>query len=216
MSSTPPLSADYPAGPVPLIPATAAAGSFAASPQPGPRRFSVDEYYRMAEVGILTERDRVELIEGEVVMMSPMGSRHAACIARLEAAFHAALTGDVAQVRTQLPVRLDAWNEPEPDVALVVPRADFYANAHPAALDVLIAVEVGDATAAGDRRSKLPLYARFGIREVWLIDVQAQHVEVHSRPADERFEELRTFHRGDRLCSTTLSGLSLDVAAILG
>jgi Uma2 family endonuclease len=126
------------------------------------RVFSVDDYYRMVEVGLLKEDERVELIEGEVIRMSPIGSRHAACVARLTKLF-SRLAGDGAIVWVQNPVRLNDFSEPQPDVALLKPRADFYAGAHPAAADVLLIVEVSDTTIGYDRQVKVPLYARGGM-----------------------------------------------------
>ena len=105
------------------------------------RPFTVGEYYRMAETDILTEEDRVELIAGQVVAMSPIGSRHAACVDRLNGLLHRQ-PGLAFIVRVQSPIALDAYSEPEPDLVLLRPRADFYADAHPAASDVLLAIEV--------------------------------------------------------------------------
>jgi Uma2 family endonuclease len=126
---------------------------------PAARRFSVHEYHQMAAAGILNEDDPVELIEGEIVEMPPMGSPHAACISRLTQIL-VTQAGNLADVRVQLPVRLDERSEPEPDLALVKPRADSYASAHPGPDDVLSVIEVADTTLHYDRSVKGPLYAR--------------------------------------------------------
>src|SRR5207247_3212709 len=140
------------------------------------RRFTVDEYYRMAETGILAEDDRVELLDGEIVEMSPIGPRHAATVTRLDHLFNR-LVGDRAIVRAQNPVRLDGYSEPEPDIALVTPRADFYRAEHPTPRDILLIVEVADTSLRYDRHTKLPGYARAGVPEAWLVDLTADRVE---------------------------------------
>ena len=118
--------------------------------QPQKRPFTVGEYYRMAEAAILTEEDRVELIAGQIVAMSPIGSRHAACVKRLNLLL-GKMVGDSMLIGVQDPIALDAYSEPEPDLVLLRPRADFYADAHPVAADVLLAVEVADTSAEYDR-----------------------------------------------------------------
>jgi Uma2 family endonuclease len=125
------------------------------------RLFTVEEYHRMAEAGILSEDDRVELIEGELVTMSPIGSRHAACVARLTALLFP--VGGRGILWVQNPIRLGARSEPQPDVALLRYRPDFYASAHPGPEDVLLVVEVAETSADADRSLKIPLYARYGI-----------------------------------------------------
>jgi Uma2 family endonuclease len=147
------------------------------------RYFNVTEYYRMAEAGILTEADRVELIDGEIVKMSPIGSLHAACVRQLDAMLQRQ-TEQYALVSVQSPIRLSDFSEPEPDVALLRPRSDHYAQAHPAPADVLLVIEVADTTAMSDRNVKVPLYARAGIPEVWLIDLQQDLIEIYAQPAN--------------------------------
>jgi Uma2 family endonuclease len=152
------------------------------------RRFTVDEYHRMAEVGILGPDDRVELLDGEIVEMSPIGARHAATVTRLEHLFHR-LVGDRAIVRGQNPVRSDQYSEPEPDLALVTPRADFYAEGHPAPRDILLIVEVSDTSLGYDRLRKVPNYARAGIPEVWLADLSMNRVERYREPSGDAYAD---------------------------
>jgi Uma2 family endonuclease len=149
--------------------------------QPAPYRFTVGEYYQMAESGIFNEDDRVELLEGEIVEMAPIGSRHAASVRRISRSFFEHLSGK-ATVSVQNPVRLNEQSEPQPDVVLLRHRPDYYAGGHPGPEDILLLVEVGDTTAAWDRERKLPLYAAAGVREVWLVDLPAGTVEVCRRP----------------------------------
>jgi Uma2 family endonuclease len=135
-------------------------------------RLSVGDYYRMAEAGILAPDARVELIEGEVLDMAPIGTRRNGCVNFLSNTLVAALH-ERAIVQTQGPIRLDEYSEPQPDLALLRPRPDFYGSAHPTPADVLLVSEVADTTLAFDRDVKVPIYARFGIPEVWLVDIEA-------------------------------------------
>ncbi len=138
--------------------------------QPG-RRITVAEYYRMAEIGLLAPDARVELIEGAIVDMAPIGSRHGAKTSYLDRVLSRA-AGDTAIVRVQLPISLDSMSEPQPDLALVKPRPDFYDKHHPVAADTLLIIEVCQTSLRYDHRVKVPLYASHGIPEVWLLDLQ--------------------------------------------
>src|SRR5437588_4070736 len=179
------------------------------------RHFSITEYKRMAETGILSEDDRVELIEGEVVEMSPIGSRHAACVRRLDALFNQGL-GGAAQVSAQNPVLIDDYSQPEPDVALLKPRDDYYSEEHPAARDVLLVVEVADTSVEYDRQVKAPLYARAGVGEMWLVNLQEDAVEVYTRPESGTYRDRKQFTRGDSISLTVIPGLTVGVEDILG
>ena len=183
--------------------------------QPQSRAFTVGEYYRMAEAAILTEEDRVELIAGQIVAMSPIGSRHAACVDRLNGLLHRQ-PGAAFIVRVQSPIALDAYSEPEPDLVLLRPRADFYAAAHPSAADVLLAIEVGDTSADYDREVKLPLYAQAGIPEVWVIDLQKDRIEVYARPQGSAYQQRFEVAADATFTSPTVAGLELAVAEVLG
>jgi Uma2 family endonuclease len=182
---------------------------------PAARRFNVDEYHQMATAGILTEDDPVELIEGEIVEMPPMGSRHAACIERLTTELVSRTTGR-ARVRVQLPVRLDEHSEPEPDVALVKPRTDSYVTAHPGPGDILLVIEAAETTVHYDRTVKARLYARAGIAEYWLVDLRGERIDVHRDPADGRYRTVRVFRRGERLTVEALPSVAIPVDAVLG
>ena len=179
------------------------------------RPFTVGEYYRMAETAILTEEDRVELIAGQIVAMSPIGSHHAACVDRLNGLLHRQ-PGSAFIVRVQSPIALDAYSEPEPDLVLLRPRADFYAAAHPSAADVLLAIEVADTSADYDREVKLPLYAQAGIPEVWVIDLQKDRIEVYARPQGGAYQQRVKVAADATFTSPTVVGLELAVAEVLG
>ncbi len=183
--------------------------------QPQNRAFTVGEYYRMAEAAILTEEDRVELIAGQIVAMSPIGSRHAACVDRLNSLLHRQ-PRPAGIVRVQSPIALDAYSEPEPDLVLLRPRADFYAAAHPSAADVLLAVEVADTSADYDRQVKVPLYAQAGLPEVWLIDLQKGCIEVYARPQGGAYQQRVEVTADATLASPTVARLELAVADVLG
>ena len=141
------------------------------------RRFTVDDYHRMAQAGIFGEDDRVELIDGEIVEMTPIGSRHAACVDKLNHLFSDRVRGR-AIVRIQNPVRLSGDSELQPDVALLRPRADFYASEPPGPPDILLVVEVADTSLLYDRDFKAARYARGGIPEVWVVDLEGKQVHV--------------------------------------
>jgi Uma2 family endonuclease len=179
------------------------------------RRFSVHEYHRMAEVGILSEDDHVELIAGEILEMSPIGSRHAACVGRLNRLLNRLVELD-AIVRVQDPIRVDGYSEPEPDVALVKPRGDFYSREHPGPGDVLLLVEVADTSVERDLEVKLPLYTRAGIPGAWLLDLPAERIEIHSRPDSGEYRETVRMKRGETIASRTIPGLEVAADDILG
>ena len=179
------------------------------------RPFTVAEYYRMAEAGILSEEDRVELLEGKIVNMSPVGSRHAACVRRLDALFGRGV-GLVAQVSVQNPIRLDDLSEPEPDLALLRPREDFYAQEHPGPADVLLVVEVADTSGDHDRSAKVPLYSRAGIPEVWLVDLSENLVEMYAAPQGGSYRDFRQARPGESVTPRSLPDLTIPIDAVLG
>lgn len=179
------------------------------------RPFTASEYHRLIEYGILTEDDRVELLNGEVIEMAPIGPRHAACVKRL-AELLSAKVKKTAIIGVQDPIQLDDYFEPEPDITILKRRADFYVEGHPSPADVLIAIEVADTTVDTDRLVKLPAYARAGIPETWLINLPEDRVEVHSRPNRDVYQEIRIVLRGQRVVSPTLPQLKLKADDILG
>ncbi len=185
------------------------------SAQPQRRLFTNGEYYKMLGSGILLEDDPVELIEGEVVRMSPVGSSHAALVKKLNRMLGREL-GDRAIVSVQDPIRLDDLSEPEPDLAVLRPREDFYAEAHPGSEDVLLAIEVSDSSLSYDLEVKLPLYAGHAIAEVWVLDVRERVVEVYRDPDPSRRTYRRQLRRehGEALSPRAFPDLRLAVAAI--
>lgn len=178
------------------------------------RHFTVEDYHALARSGILAEDDRVELLNGEVVKMSPIGSPHAACVDRLNRSLMRSV-GVKAIVRIQNPIRVDDHSEPEPDVALVRPRADDYSTSHPAPQEVFLLIEVSDTSIAVDRQVKLPLYARAGIAEVWLVDLAARCVEVYSQPAADGYQSIKKFYSPAKLSPQLLPEVTAALAEIL-
>ena len=179
------------------------------------RLISVDDYHRMADDGLFAQDERVELIEGEIVEMSPIKNPHATGVRRLDALFQQAV-GRRAVVDAQNPVRLGDWSEPEPDIKLLAWRADYYAAATPVAEDVLLLVEVAGSSAGYDRRVKAPLYASHGIREHWILDLRADILEVHRRPGPDGYAEVRRLRRGDVIAPEALPDAEFAVSELLG
>lgn len=145
-------------------------------------RFTVEEYYLMGETGILAPDARVELLDGEIIDMLPIGPFHSGVESRLLNLFVRA-GGERWIVRSQNPVHLSARSEPQPDIALVKPRADYYQTAHPEPADVYLLVEVADSLVRFDREEKLPAYARAGIAEFWIVNLVNRIVESYREPS---------------------------------
>jgi Uma2 family endonuclease len=160
-----------------------------------PRRlFTVDEYHRMAEAGIFGPDERVELIEGDIVEMAPIGPRHAGAVINFTRILLTRL-GDRVVLSPQNPVVIRPRSEPQPDILLLRPRAVSYSEAHPTPEDVLLAVEVADVTMGFDRIVKARLYARAGIAEFWLADVQGRRLLVQRSPGRDGYAEVTTVER---------------------
>ena len=187
----------------------------AKSVQVNRRSFTVAEYERMGRFGIFSEDARVELVCGEIIQMSPIGERHAARVDFLTQFITLRLRRS-AIVRVQNPVQLDDYSEPQPDIAVLKPRDDFYNGAHPRPEDVLLVIEVSDSTLDFDQKVKMPLYAGAGIPEAWLVNLPEERIEVYSDPADGEYQTVRSYARGRRLQSHTLASLRLSVSKVLG
>lgn len=184
------------------------------TPQAAKRLFSVDEFHRMGEAGILGEDDRLELIDGEIIAMTPIGPGHAGCVNRLTALL-AGRVGSRAVLAVQNPVFLGEHAEPQPDVVLLKPRPDFYSHSHPAAQDVLLVIEVADSSADYDRTVKVPHYARAGIPEVWIVDLPQRVVEVYRKPEDGEYREHLAVGSGADLRLPGLPGAQIAADDVL-
>ncbi len=161
---------------------------FTLDPPVKAHKLSLEDYQRMADAGILTEDSHVELIEGVIVDMSPIGSHHAGIVDQILRLIAGQLTSAV--LRVQNPIRLGSYSEPEPDIALLKLRNDYYKSAHPQSADILLIIEVADSSIDYDRKIKIPLYAEHGIPEVWLIDLNLKQIEVYLEPSKDGFRKL--------------------------
>ena len=175
-------------------------------------RWSVEEYHQMALSGLLDETDRVELIEGELIDMAPIGSKHAFRVDSVARALQLA-AGKAFLIRVQNPVLLGERSEPQPDIAVVTDKN--YAEAHPGAEDVLLIVEVSDTTVAYDRDVKLSLYARHGIPEVWLLDVNAGELTVYREPAEGQYRLIRKPTAAEAVSPVLVPGVAISLAQVL-
>jgi hypothetical protein len=180
------------------------------------RCFTVDEYHRMGEAGILDEDSRVELIGGAIMVREPIGARHAGTVNRVSQLWFSRLAGR-AIVQVQNPIEFrEQLSELQPDVALLRSRPDFYADSHPVTDDVLLVIEVADSSLRLDRRVKIPIYARAGVPEAWLLDLTADQVEVYRAPAAERYGQARVFGRGASLIALAFPDTAITVDDLLG
>jgi Uma2 family endonuclease len=177
-----------------------------------PRPISVDEFLRMAAVGIFGEDERVELIQGGMVQMFAIGVPHAEVVDALNRDLHRQTAADVI-IRVQNPIELPGGSAPQPD--LVVVRADYQRGRLPQAADVLLVIEVGDTSAFHDRNRKLPLYAAAGIPETWLVDLNIPRLECHSEPGPDGYQQIALAGRGKSLSSTVLAGVTLSIDDVL-
>jgi Uma2 family endonuclease len=182
---------------------------------PGPRRhpITVAEYFRMGETGVLDPQARVELIEGEIIDMPPIGPPHASKTNRLIDLLTAAVRGR-AIVSAQNPIILGDLSAPEPDLALLRYRDDFYVQAHPRPEDILLLIEVADSSLAHDRGTKLPLYARFQVPEFWIVDLRGRHLDCHREPDGERFTRQLRVRDLARVEIGALPGVVLDLRTL--
>lgn len=162
------------------------------------RTFTVDEYHQMIEAGILRDDERVELLSGEIVAMAPIGSRHFAAVSRLERILQR-LLADRALISAGSAVTLRPDSEPQPDIGVYHLRNDFYESALPEPQGTYLIIEMSDTFLVIDRNLKIPRYARAGIPEVWLVDLQARHVEIYRSPSPEGYQDVRVASPGDRI-----------------
>ena len=177
---------------------------------PARHRLTATEFRRMAEAGILREDERIELIEGELIDMAPIGSRHASTVARLTAWLNRAASGRLI-VFPQNPVSLSEHSEPQPDLALLKPRDDYYRAALPTAEDVLLLIEVADTTLDYDKVTKVPLYARSGIAEVWLVNLRDAVIEVFRGPGAQGYARVTRVERDQCIAPLAFADLVLTV-----
>ena len=178
------------------------------------RPFTVVDYFHMVDAGILQEDDRVELIRGEVLAMSPIGPEHNAAVARANRALVNAV-GEKAIVWIQNSTQLDDFSAPQPDIVLLKPKEDFYASRLPGPGDMLLIVEVADSSLRYDCKIKTELYAEAGISEYWIADIQNDCVFVYSRPDGKAYKATRRINRGEQLTPELLPDCGIQVDDLL-
>jgi len=178
-------------------------------------RFTVEDYHRMGQAGLFADDDRVELIDGEIIVMTPIGSPHAGTTLFLDRRLSSGI-GERAFVMVQSPITLSSHSEPQPDLSILRPRADYYRQSHPDPEDVFFLIEVSDTTGEYDRSVRLPLYAGAGIPEVWIVDLATQCVEAYHGPAANGYARRQRFTRGQTLTPQMFPAVRLSVDDILG
>ena len=178
-------------------------------------RFNVKEYHRLIESNILHEDDRVELVEGRIIDMTPIGSKHAACVSRLNELFSEKLQKR-AIVNIQNPVSLTEYSEPEPDITIIKRRPDFYAEQLPQPEDVLLIIEVADSSLEYDCETKIPLYAKANIKEVWLVNLIENIVQIYNEPTPEGYNIMMKRRYNQKISPGNFPDITLTVSGILG
>ena len=183
-------------------------------PQPRRLRFSVDEYYQMIELGMLKDYEKAEIIEGELIQKMPIGKKHSAVVEKLNEILRDRL-GKSVSLRNQQPIKFGDYDEPEPDLAILQRREDFYSGSKPVPKDVLLLIEVSDATLKYDRNTKLVLYAEAAIPEVWIVNLPNDIIEIHTKPDSGIYQLTKIYKRGATTESEILPDLKLEVDKIL-
>jgi len=179
------------------------------------RLFTREEYQAMARAGVFREDERVELLGGEIIVMAAIGNRHAACVLRLNTTFNTGRLSGRAMVQVQNPVAADPYSEPQPDLMLLAHRDDYYDFDHPGPGDVLLLVEVADSSLDYDRHTKVPYYALSGVREVWIVDLQADRIEAYSNLEAGNYRNMRRYVPGEKLAPSAFPDLEVAVAALI-
>jgi Uma2 family endonuclease len=180
-----------------------------------PRRFTAAEYYQMIDAGVFNDDERLELIDGEIVEMSPIGNPHSVCVRRLNQLLNQ-LCGERAIVDVQAPMIAGTRYVPQPDLALLRPKADYYASGAPTPPDCLLVIEVGDSSVEFDRQIKMPRYAGGGVAELWLIDLPREVVVVYQDPLGDAYRHVQVFRRGEAIALPAAEGARVPVESILG
>jgi Uma2 family endonuclease len=179
------------------------------------KRFTVTEFQRMVETGILEEGSPYELLNGEIIHMATIGSKHAAKVNRISAHLHQTVEKTYI-VRIQNPIELGAFSQPEPDIAILRWQDDFYESGHPTAQDIYLLIEVSDTTLDYDRTTKLPIYAESGIAEYWIVNLPDNQIEVYRNPSGKVYQSIQTFTKDQTLTIELLPEITIAVDDILG
>jgi len=180
-----------------------------------PKRFTVEEFYKMTEAGILPEESGWEIIDGYLLDKMSIGSKHASVVKKLNRKL-TLMCEDQAIISVQDPIYIDQYNQPEPDIALLKPREDFYEENHPRPMDVLLLIEVSNSTVETDREIKRTLYAEAGIAEFWLVNLKENTVERYSSPKNGNYRLAEILESGETIKAGTVENLKLKIDEILG
>jgi Uma2 family endonuclease len=183
--------------------------------EPTRMQISIERYQKMVAAGVLTKYDRVELIEGEIIDMAPIGKLHTAIASQLHELFATKLGGQ-ANVVSGGPLNLGDFSEPQPDVMLLKRRENFYRDKLPEAADALLVVEVSESSLAHDLGAKLRLYARYNVIEYWVVNVLSQRVFVHRQPKGDRYLDVAELHDADPLAPLAFADVKIEVRALFG
>ena len=183
--------------------------------KPSPKRFSVGEFQKMTEAGILPEVSGLEIVDGYLIEKMSIGTKHASTVKKLNRNL-GLLLGAETIISVQDPIHLDEFNEPEPDIALLKPREDFYAESHPTAADVLLLIEVSDSTLEYDREIKKTLYAEAGIGEFWIVNLRENTLEIYTAPKNGTYRLARILETGETVESSAVENLKLNIDEIIG
>lgn len=171
-------------------------------------RWTVSDFHRLAEAGILTEDIRVELIDGQLIDMSPIGDLHAACVKRLND-FLGPIVRENAILGIQDPIILDDFSEPQPDVSILHRKRNYYADGHPRPTDILLLIEVADSSAEKDKKVKLPLYGKSGIPECWLINLNEGLIEQYLEPSPDGYRTIHFYRPGEVIESEVIGSIAV-------
>ena len=210
------MTTQAPPRPDAQAPVHAAKPQASAADAPRKRLFTRQEYHAMAEAGIFAPNERVELLQGEIIAMSPIGNRHAACVLwTTEALYESGRLSGRARVQTQNPIGVETDSEPQPDLMLLARRDDGYAFAHPRPQDVLLLIEIADSSLQYDREVKLPYYASLEIPETWIVNLQDDRVEAHAEPSPGGYRATRIYERGDSISPAAFPDVEIAVNDII-
>ncbi len=178
------------------------------------KKYTLAEYHQMIEIGILKAQDKVELIRGEIIKMSPVGLKHASCVKKINQLFAQKL-GNKVILGIQDPIKLNDNSQPQPDVVLLKPKSDFYATEHPKSEDILLLIEVADTSIEYDRQIKIPLYAENNITEMWLININENIIQVYQNPQGKLYKNITNYQIDDKIDLTIFPDCEIKVKDIL-
>ncbi|WP_069791675.1 Uma2 family endonuclease [Cyanobacterium sp. IPPAS B-1200] len=178
------------------------------------KKFAIEEYHQIITSGVLKEDYLIELINGEIFEISPVGFKHASCVKKINYLFAEKL-GSKVIIGVQDPIKLNNNSEPQPDIVLLKPRKDFYANDHPTVEDIFLLIEVADSSIDYDRTFKIPIYAENKVREVWLVDLNQNLLEIYQNPQKNYYQNITKLSSEDSLTLSQPEPITIRLDRIL-